>query len=123
MVGARVDDRRAAAFDDQVDGVEPRTNVARIDRGDPEVVVNDGRHGARADGNAAILAALGPLPGSARTRVRMAFLLPTYPMDITDLRREYARESLDEHAVDRDPIAQFAEWFDEALKSELREPT
>jgi len=53
----------------------------------------------------------------------MAFLLPTYPMDITDLRREYARESLDEHAVDRDPIAQFAEWFDEALKSELREPT
>jgi pyridoxamine 5'-phosphate oxidase len=44
-------------------------------------------------------------------------------MDIARLRREYSRESLDESAVDRDPIAQFARWFDEALKSELPEPT
>ena len=44
-------------------------------------------------------------------------------MDIARLRREYSRESLDESDVDRDPIAQFAKWFDEALKSELPEPT
>jgi pyridoxamine 5'-phosphate oxidase len=44
-------------------------------------------------------------------------------MNIADLRREYSRESLDEADVDRDPVAQFAKWFDEALKSELREPT
>jgi len=44
-------------------------------------------------------------------------------MDIARLRREYSRESLDEADVERDPIAQFAKWFDEALKSELAEPT
>jgi pyridoxamine 5'-phosphate oxidase len=44
-------------------------------------------------------------------------------MNIADLRREYARESLDESDVDADPIAQFARWFDEALRSELPEPT
>jgi pyridoxine/pyridoxamine 5'-phosphate oxidase len=44
-------------------------------------------------------------------------------MDIARLRREYSRESLDESDVDRDPIAQFGKWFDEALKSELPEPT
>jgi pyridoxamine 5'-phosphate oxidase len=44
-------------------------------------------------------------------------------MDIADRRREYARTSLDEDSVARDPIDQFAKWFDEALKSELREPT
>ncbi len=44
-------------------------------------------------------------------------------MDIASLRREYSRETLDESDVDRDPIAQFGRWFDEALKSELREPT
>jgi pyridoxamine 5'-phosphate oxidase len=44
-------------------------------------------------------------------------------MDIASLRREYSRESLDEADVDRDPIVQFGRWFDEALKSELREPT
>jgi pyridoxamine 5'-phosphate oxidase len=42
---------------------------------------------------------------------------------ISDLRREYSRETLDESAVARDPIEQFAKWFDEALKSELREPS
>jgi len=42
---------------------------------------------------------------------------------ISDLRREYSRESLDEANVARDPVEQFAKWFDEALKSELAEPT
>ncbi len=42
---------------------------------------------------------------------------------ISDLHREYSRESLDEGGVARDPVEQFAKWFDEALKSELAEPT
>jgi pyridoxamine 5'-phosphate oxidase len=42
---------------------------------------------------------------------------------IADVRREYSRESLDESDVARDPVEQFARWFDEALKSELTEPT
>ena len=44
-------------------------------------------------------------------------------MDIADRRREYTRETLDEAAVARDPLDQFRKWFDEALASELREPT
>ncbi|HTS53323.1 MAG TPA: pyridoxamine 5'-phosphate oxidase [Burkholderiales bacterium] len=39
-----------------------------------------------------------------------------------DLRTNYARESLDENAVARDPREQFARWFDEALRAELAEP-
>jgi len=42
---------------------------------------------------------------------------------ISDLRREYSRETLDETAVARDPVEQFAKWFDEALKSGLAEAT
>jgi pyridoxamine 5'-phosphate oxidase len=44
-------------------------------------------------------------------------------MDIADRRREYTRTSLDEASVARDPLDQFAQWFDAALRSELREPT
>jgi pyridoxamine 5'-phosphate oxidase len=40
-------------------------------------------------------------------------------MTIKDLRREYARRSLDEATADPDPIQQFRVWFDEALKAEL----
>jgi pyridoxamine 5'-phosphate oxidase len=42
---------------------------------------------------------------------------------ISDLRREYSRETLDESAVARDPVEQFSKWFEEAMKSELPEPT
>jgi pyridoxamine 5'-phosphate oxidase len=41
---------------------------------------------------------------------------------IADLRRNYARETLDEADVASDPFDQFARWFDEALKAELMEP-
>ena len=41
---------------------------------------------------------------------------------IEHLRTEYTRAGLSEGDVDADPIAQFARWFDEALKSGLREP-
>ena len=36
-------------------------------------------------------------------------------MDVADLRREYALATLDESGVARDPVAQFARWFDQAL--------
>jgi pyridoxamine 5'-phosphate oxidase len=41
---------------------------------------------------------------------------------IADLRREYARETLEERQVARDPCAQFSRWFDEALASGFAEP-
>ena len=41
---------------------------------------------------------------------------------IADLRHEYARESLDEHNVALDPIAQFSRWFQEAMGSACAEP-
>jgi len=43
-------------------------------------------------------------------------------LSIADLRRNYARETLDEADVASDPFDQFARWFDEALKAELIEP-
>jgi len=39
-----------------------------------------------------------------------------------DLRRDYAREGLDEKSVAPDPNEQFARWFDEVLHAQLREP-
>jgi len=44
------------------------------------------------------------------------------PASIADLRREYARETLDERDVARDPVEQFARWFDEALQAQLQDP-
>jgi pyridoxamine 5'-phosphate oxidase len=46
----------------------------------------------------------------------------TSKQSIADLRRNYARETLDERDVAHDPIEQFARWFDEALRAELPEP-
>ena len=43
-------------------------------------------------------------------------------MSPADLRREYARASLDVADVDRDPLVQFQRWFDEAQKAEILEP-
>ena len=40
-------------------------------------------------------------------------------MKIADLRQEYMRETLDEHAVARDPFAQFELWFDEAVAAKM----
>jgi len=41
---------------------------------------------------------------------------------ITDARKEYERAALDEATVDRDPIAQFATWYDEAVAAGVPEP-
>ncbi|MCC6462499.1 MAG: pyridoxamine 5'-phosphate oxidase [Saprospiraceae bacterium] len=43
-------------------------------------------------------------------------------IDISALRRNYARESLSETAVQPSPITQFGHWFQEALNSALPEP-
>jgi pyridoxamine 5'-phosphate oxidase len=42
--------------------------------------------------------------------------------DPAQLRVDYRRAVLDEHGVARDPFAQFARWFDEAVAAELPEP-
>jgi pyridoxamine 5'-phosphate oxidase len=44
------------------------------------------------------------------------------PRNIADIRSEYARATLDEGAVERDPFAQFSKWFDEALACDLPMP-
>lgn len=38
---------------------------------------------------------------------------------IADLRREYSTRALTEEQAERDPIRQFASWFDEAVKAQL----
>jgi pyridoxamine 5'-phosphate oxidase len=40
-------------------------------------------------------------------------------MNVADLRQEYMREGLDEKGVARDPLKQFALWFDEAVKAQM----
>ncbi|PWT74687.1 MAG: pyridoxamine 5'-phosphate oxidase [Proteobacteria bacterium] len=42
--------------------------------------------------------------------------------NIADLRREYAKESLDESDVSPDPFQQFARWFGESFRAELPDP-
>ena len=43
-------------------------------------------------------------------------------MDLADLRRDYARESLSERDVAADPIAQFEKWFVQAQGAGMVEP-
>ncbi len=44
-------------------------------------------------------------------------------MSIADLRREYQQTLLDEKSVDRDPINQFQQWFDQAQQADQPDPT
>ena len=44
------------------------------------------------------------------------------PTNIADLRREYAKHELSADTVAEDPIAQFQDWFDDALDAEIEEP-
>jgi pyridoxamine 5'-phosphate oxidase len=41
---------------------------------------------------------------------------------VADLRTDYGQASLDEADVAADPFVQFAAWFDEALKADVKEP-
>ena len=43
-------------------------------------------------------------------------------MSIADLRKDYSHASLSEADVLADPVAQFARWFDEAVKAQVPEP-
>jgi len=43
-------------------------------------------------------------------------------MSIADIRREYARASLDEAHVAPDPLAEFHRWFTQALEARVLEP-
>lgn len=43
-------------------------------------------------------------------------------LNLAAIRQEYMREGLDEKDVLRDPLAQFAVWFNEAVKAELPLP-
>ncbi len=43
-------------------------------------------------------------------------------LEVASLRKEYAREELDENSVDKSPIRQFESWFKEAVSAELIEP-
>jgi pyridoxamine 5'-phosphate oxidase len=42
--------------------------------------------------------------------------------NITDLRKEYSRSTLDFSNVLKDPVKQFEKWFDEAVQSGITEP-
>ncbi len=44
-------------------------------------------------------------------------------MNPADVRREYARASLDAKDVDNDPFMQFARWVDDAIAAEIAETT
>jgi pyridoxamine 5'-phosphate oxidase len=41
---------------------------------------------------------------------------------IADIRKNYSKSSLDITSIDKNPLTQFARWFDEALKSDVDEP-
>ena len=43
-------------------------------------------------------------------------------MDISELREEYRRETLDKETLDTDPMEQFTAWFNQARKAGIKEP-
>lgn len=43
-------------------------------------------------------------------------------ISLSDLRKEYSKETLEVGSVGKDPIHQFEKWFDEALRAEVLEP-
>jgi pyridoxamine 5'-phosphate oxidase len=44
-------------------------------------------------------------------------------MNINALRREYKHPALNRQSVNKNPVRQFETWLDEAVKSEIPEPT
>lgn len=43
-------------------------------------------------------------------------------LDLTQMRQNYTLAQLNEDCVDPDPLKQFEIWFDEAIKSQIKEP-
>jgi pyridoxamine 5'-phosphate oxidase len=44
------------------------------------------------------------------------------PIDLANLRREYMRAGLEESGLERDPVAQFGKWLDDAVRAEVPLP-
>jgi pyridoxamine 5'-phosphate oxidase len=44
------------------------------------------------------------------------------PTDLAHLRREYMRAGLNESELERDPLAQFGKWFEDAVRAEVPLP-
>lgn len=44
-------------------------------------------------------------------------------MDINSLRKEYKRSALNRNSVEKNPLKQFETWLDEAIESEILDPT
>lgn len=44
-------------------------------------------------------------------------------MDLSQFRREYLKGGLSRSSLNEDPILQFSEWFDQARKTEIADPT
>ena len=42
--------------------------------------------------------------------------------DLSSMRKEYSKSSLDIQSVHKNPVKQFLQWFDEAVKAEVSEP-
>jgi pyridoxamine 5'-phosphate oxidase len=43
-------------------------------------------------------------------------------ISLSEIRKEYTKETLEVSSVSKDPIHQFEKWFDEALRAEVSEP-
>ncbi len=41
---------------------------------------------------------------------------------IAEIRKEYTKASLESNTIDKNPIAQFKKWFDEAIQAQVLEP-
>lgn len=58
----------------------------------------------------------------ARRGIGSASPAPAIGQAVADLRKDYGQASLNEHEVMDDPMLQFTQWFEQALKAEVNEP-
>lgn len=58
----------------------------------------------------------------ARRGIGAASPAPAVGQAVADLRKDYGQASLNEHEVMDDPMLQFTQWFEQALKAEVNEP-
>lgn len=61
--------------------------------------------------------------GGNHTGAPTTMIATATPVNIADLRRDYALSSLDDRDVAADPLAQFRKWLDEAIRAQCPEPT
>src|SRR5690606_40580658 len=90
-------------------------------------------HGIRAANRPGPRSRRHPGPQAARHRTRrggrsrlcpgLALRASETTMSIADIRENYQKFELLESTVSADPYAQFGRWFEQALHSEVREPT